>query len=274
MRKIFLSSIIFISLLGVSLIFYRLSLVIESNNPWALPEMPPNLNSQANPVNIAVSPPVPILMYHHIQNYPSGNDQSSSDMFVSPQNFDSQMQWLAANNFQTVDLSYFNNQIKLSKKPVVLTFDDGYQDAYTQAFPILKKYNFRATFYIIANDINKSGYLTKDEILEMMKYGMKFGSHSLSHPNLTTIPEEKAEQEIFGSKIILQRITGSIVSDFCYPGGTFNQNVENIVINSGYTTGTTTINNVNAGKTDPFRLNRLNIRNDTQFENLPALKNL
>jgi peptidoglycan/xylan/chitin deacetylase (PgdA/CDA1 family) len=72
----------------------------------------------------------------------------------------------------------------------------------------------------------------------------------------------------------LERIIGTNVTDFCYPGGTLNQNIENIVTNSGYATATTTVNKINSGKTDPMRLNRLDITNDTQFENLPALKNL
>ncbi len=266
--------LLFVSLLGVFLICARSFSLLNQDNALLLPAVPPNLNAQISPSEVFVSPAVPILMYHHIQDYPYGKDLSSVSIFVSPANFEAQLNWLALNNFQTVNLSYFQNPTRISGKPIVLTFDDGYQDAYDQVFPMLRKYGFAATFYPIVNNIDKSGFLTKKEILEMQASGMTFGSHSLSHPNLTEISESQAQQEIYASKIILQQITGKEVLDFCYPGGKLNQNAINIVANSGYRTAVTTSNKINLGKTDSFQLNRLDIQNDTRFENLPALDNL
>ncbi|MEI8344427.1 MAG: polysaccharide deacetylase family protein [Candidatus Moraniibacteriota bacterium] len=273
MKKISFILLLFISLLGVFLIFCQIYANNRENFPISM-EIPPNLNSQITPTEVFVSPAVPILMYHHIQDYPGGKNPADASIFVSPASFEAQLNWLALNNFQTVNLSYFKNPTRISGKPIVLTFDDGYQDAYDQVFPILKKYGFRATFYPIVNNINKSGFLTKNEILEMQTNGMTFGSHSLSHPNLTEISEQQAEQEIYASKKILEKIIGKEVSDFCYPGGKLNQNAINILANSGYQTATTTSNKVNLGKTDPLQLNRLDVQNDTHFENFPALDNL
>lgn len=275
MKKTSAIFLILISLFGASLIFYRIySMTTGKDSPFPLPEIPSGLSNQISPGEIFVSPAVPILMYHHIQNYPGGKNPSDAGIFVSPENFESQLKWLSENNFQTVGLRYFQNPVKPSGKPIILTFDDGYQDAYDVVFPLLKKYNFQATFYPIVNNIDKSGFLTRAEILKMQAGGMTFGSHSLSHPNLTEISQQKAQQEIYASKKILEGITGKDVLDFCYPMGRVNQNAVNVVGNSGYETATTTSNEINLGKTDPLQLNRLDIQNDTKFEDFPALKNL
>lgn len=274
MKKIFFLFLILLSLLGISLIARQLFLSAQENALLALPAIPPNLNSAAALREISVAPAVPILMYHHIQSYPGNNNPSSPSILVSPENFIAQLDWLVANNFQTINPSDLLTQKKIAKKPIILTFDDGYQDAYDTTFPILKKYNFQATFYLIVNNIDKPGFLTQAQILEMKMAGMNFGAHSLSHPDLTKITEQKAEQEIYASKKILERIISAPVADFCYPGGAVNQDVENIVVNSGYVTAVTTVNEINAGQVDPLRLNRLFIQNDTHFEDLPALNNL
>ncbi len=274
MKKISILLLLFVSLLGVFLICARSFSLLNQDNALLLPVVPPNLNAQISPSEVFVSPAVPILMYHHIQDYPYGKDLSSVSIFVSPANFEAQLNWLALNNFQTVDLSYFQNPTRISGKPIVLTFDDGYQDAYDQVFPMLRKYGFAATFYLITDNIDKPGFLSTKEILEMQAGGMTFGSHSLSHPNLTEISEQQAEQEIYTSKKVLEKATGRQVVDFCYPGGKLNQNAINIAANSGYQTAVTTSNQINLGKTDLLQLNRLDIENETRFENLPALKSL
>ncbi len=274
MKKISLLLLLFISLLGVFLIFARSFSIFNKDNQLFWPKVPSNLNAQISPHEVSVSPAVPILMYHHIKDYPYGEDLSSVSIFVSPVSFEAQLDWLASNNFQTVNLSYFQNPTRISGKPIVLTFDDGYQDAYDQVFPTLKKYGFSATFYLITDNIDKPGFLTAKEILEMQAGGMTFGSHSLSHPNLTEISEQQAQQEIYTSKKNLEKVLGKQVVDFCYPGGKLNQNAINIVANSGYETAATTSNQINFGKTDLLQLNRLDVENETHFENLEALQKL
>jgi len=124
----------------------------------------------------------------------------------------------------------------------------------------------------VENDIDKPGHLTRDEILEMQREGMHFGSHTLSHPDLTTISEQQAQKEIYESRTDLEKMLHAKISDFCFPGGAFNQDVENIVSNSGYRTAVTTNNTTNFGQTDPLQLNRLDIRDNTKFEDLPNFK--
>ena len=133
MKKISFILLFSISLVGIFLILHQAYLTDKENNTSLIfAKMPPNLSSQISPNEIFVSPAVPILMYHHVQDYPYGKDLSSVSIFVSPATFEAQLNWLASNDFQTVDLSYFKNPTRLSGKPIILTFDDGYQDAYDQ----------------------------------------------------------------------------------------------------------------------------------------------
>jgi len=273
MRKPLSIFLLFVSLAGTFLIVGKLYSVIKENRIRQLPPIPSGLDAPVAPRAISLSQPVPILMYHHIQIFPGSHNPADADIFVSPHVFETQLQWLAAHNFQTVGLDYFAHPTPLPKKPIVLTFDDGYEDAYSTAFPLLKKYGFTGTFYPIVNDIDQSGFLTTGEILEMEKGGLTFGSHTLTHPNLTTLSSAQAQQEIYASKIILQRITGTPITDFCYPGGTFNAAVETIVQNSGYATATTTVAATNSGTLDPLTLKRVQIKNGTDMGTVPQLNN-
>ena len=272
MKKISSILLIIISLAGVFLIGWRTFFTVTEGILADLPPLPQNLSAEILPPEISLTEPLPIFMYHHVKDYPSGKTKENTRIIVSPANFQSQINWLVTNGFETVDFSYLENPVKLSKKPIILTFDDGYQDAYTQVFPILKKYNLTATFYLVIGDIGKSGSLTKNQILEMQQAGMKFGSHSLTHPDLTKISRKQAQEQIYGSKKLLEQQIRTEVKDFCYPGGTFNHDIENIVINSGYTTATIIGNEINTEKINPFELKRLDIINDTNFENLTILK--
>ncbi|MEI7749660.1 MAG: polysaccharide deacetylase family protein [Candidatus Moraniibacteriota bacterium] len=271
MKQTVLIISVLISLSGIFFIFSRFSPALWTEFSQTIPDMPAGLDADTAPEELSVSPPVPILMYHHIREY--GNDGNPS-IYVSPQRFEEQLQWLFSHGFRTVGLDYFRHPTPVSGKPFILTFDDGYQDAYDQAFPTLKKYGFQATFYIVTNDMNRSGFLSTGEMLEMKDAGMRFGSHSLSHPNLTQVFQGQAEREIYGSKNVLEEALGTTVDDFCYPGGANDRNVENIVANSGYKTATTTVSEVVSGPTDPLRLNRMNIGDSTRFDDLSALTSL
>lgn len=274
MKKTVLTLAVLVSLSGVSYIFYRLYSVSHTVTLRPIPEMPANLDAPVATREVSVSPPVPILMYHHVQNVFGGIRASDAGMFVSPKNFEAQLKWLSENGFVTVGPDYFGGPMKPSGKPIILTFDDGYQDSYDNVFPILKKYGFQGTFYPIVDNIDRSGFLTTEEIREMEKGGMRFGSHTYSHPNLAEIPTLQAEQEIYGSKKTLEEIAQTDIADFCYPVGAFDRRAENILSNSGYRTAVTVRNELNDGPTDPLLLNRLNIGNDTVFAELPSLSGL
>lgn len=182
---------------------------------------------------------VPILMYHYIRDA-SGESELGQNLSVSPQNFETHVKYLKENNYETlklVDLSdpdkkAISKIIYEKKKPIVLTFDDGYTDAYSQAWPILKKYDFVATFFIIRNYVGKDNYMTQAQIDELAKAGMEIGSHSLTHPDLTKISPDDAQSQIALSK--------DNALTFCYPSGKYNQAIVKLIQEAGYQAAVTT----------------------------------
>lgn len=199
---------------------------------------------------------VPILMYHYIRNS-ENESELGKNLSVSPANFENQISFLKENNYQTLrvaDLadvhkkalskSYFEK-----KKPIILTFDDGYQDAYTNALPVLKKYKMTATFYIIRNYVGKSGYLNQSQIDEMANLEMEIGSHTLSHPDLTKIDIDEAKNQIFESK--------GKADSFCYPAGKYDSTTITLVQEAGYQAAVTTHFGIASEKSSILELPRV-----------------
>jgi peptidoglycan/xylan/chitin deacetylase (PgdA/CDA1 family) len=251
------SAILVVLGLGISL-YYLFSVTCSS--PIALP-----IQISPTPTIIASNFPkvenyrVPILMYHYIRNAPP--DAEGQRLSVSPTDFESQLSWLKSNNYTTIkasdlsdpDRAEISNLIGLKQKPLVLTFDDGYDDAYSAAYPLLRKYGFSGTFYIIRDDVGKPRYLTSAQIDEMRSGGMEIGSHSLNHPDLTKISPDEAHRQIFDSK-------GDALV-FCYPSGKFNQDTKNLVKLAGYLNATTTIEGIADQSSDLFQLPRVRMSN-------------
>lgn len=177
------------------------------------PVKQPSLNSSPQPI--------PILMYHSI------NSNRGNNLFVAPAKFNSQIKHLHKAGYQSICFQTLENHWKLGKplppKPILLTFDDGYKDNYTIAYPILKKYKFKATIFVITNFVDDANHLSQKQIKEMISSGLiDIGAHTKTHPDLTTVPSKKVYQEIFGSKQILTKYTGKPVIAFAYPIGRYN----------------------------------------------------
>lgn len=170
-----------------------------------------------------------ILMYHSITD--------NKDFFcVKPNDFERQIKYLRENNFNVISLDklvwYLENN-NFPPKTIVLTFDDGYEDNFTNAFPVLKKCNFPAAIFletdILDNEkINKNGVVYKMlkwvQVKEMKNSGIiEFGAHTLSHPKLSRLNLMSVEKEIIQSKEILENRLGKKCDFFAYPFGDFNE---------------------------------------------------
>ncbi|NYE57322.1 polysaccharide deacetylase family protein [Carboxydothermus ferrireducens] len=215
---------------------------------------------------------VPILMYHKVNPDPK---TGGLGLRVLPREFDWQMHYLKEHGFHTVSLDeavdYLEFGKPLPEKPIVITFDDGYRDNYVYAFPILKKYGFRATIFIITGIVGKTNewderegkptnyMLTWKQIDEMANYGIEFGAHTVNHPRLTKVPLEVAEKEIFNSKKMLEAHFKRPVKYFCYPYGLYNDQIVEIVKKAGFRAATTTQLGINARGCDLYRLKRLRV---------------
>jgi len=204
---------------------------------------------------------VPILMYHHVRDYNKPEDTIGTNLSVSPENFQNQIDYLKNNNFTTItfeDFMAFPTQA-LPEKPVIITFDDGYADVYNNAYKQLKNNGQVGVFFVIAKYINQSDYLSIDNIQEIAKSGMEIGSHSVNHPNLTIVNQEKRNFELTKSKSELENIVGKTVSSFCYPSGNYNDEVAEDVRKSGYLIATTTKIGTSSTSADKITLPRQRI---------------
>jgi len=200
----------------------------------------------------------PILMYHGIDKNP-GN----SKLTVSVQDFAAQMNFLKRHEFKVLPLDEVVGLVKshksLPKKAVAITIDDGYENNYVYAYPVLKKNNFPATIFVIAGAVGKSGFLPVTELKEMLGNKIDIGSHSFTHPWLPELKEDALVKEIFDSKAALEKLLDKKVNFFCYPAGGFNAKVEAMVKAAGYLGACTTNPGRRFSNRDIFALKRVRI---------------
>lgn len=210
-----------------------------------------------------IDPGTRILCYHNV------NDQEKKYTTVSISNFKAQMEFLSQRGYRTIALSDViatNRSNGGNSKTIAITFDDGWRDNYDYAFPILKQYGFKATIFLIADRIGEAGYLTVEQIDEMRRYGIEFGSHSLSHPDLTAISDEQKWNEIINSRTKLQTELHINIDFFCYPFGIHNSQSVELVRRAGYLGACSNMPGSNL-KNEPALLKRTEIGfNDTLFD--------
>ncbi|GAV22121.1 polysaccharide deacetylase family protein [Carboxydothermus pertinax] len=169
---------------------------------------------------------VPILMYHIIGK-PSG---SWPELYVQPEVFLKQLDWLKANGYHTVSLKdvydYWYENKPLPSKPIVLTFDDGNISAYNIVLPALKERGMRATFFIITGSFQKPTAVKPEMVKQLYAAGMEIGSHTVNHLDLTKISRKQLAYELKQSKLTLEKLLNAPVEFFCYPSGRVNTQVE------------------------------------------------
>lgn len=199
---------------------------------------------------------VPILMYHKISN----DDNIYS---IRPELFDRQMQYLAENGFTAISLPQLANSLAgksvLPAKPVVITFDDGYEDNFTTALPILEKYGLRAAVFIAVNRVGQPGYLSWEQIQLMQARNTDIGSHTLSHTALTALSPAQWEQEIQNSKLELEQRLRKPVTFLAYPHGKFSPAMFDYLKRVGYNGAFSGITGLNLKDTSLYELKRISI---------------
>lgn len=208
---------------------------------------------------------VPILMYHYIRVNPDPHDRVGADLSVTPEDFAQQMQLLAARGFHTISLDELAAAIltgaALPDRPIVLTFDDGYEDFYTSAYPILKEYHLDATSFVITGKVGWKGYLTWDQMREMQASGLvQFESHTVDHVAMSQVSLSQAQYELIASKSALEKQLDARVDIFCYPSGRYDSQVESFLAQDGYIAGVSTRPGIVHNIGDLPALTRLRIR--------------
>jgi peptidoglycan/xylan/chitin deacetylase (PgdA/CDA1 family) len=223
-----------------------------------------------------------ILNYHSIH--------PTNTFSTKPADFLQQMQYLA-NEFNVLSLPQFHKLRldceKLPDKTVIVTFDDGYENNYQYAFPILAKYRLPATIFLTTAFIDKNYDITQEHIayrglppltweniIEMKKSGLSFGAHTHTHPILTNTTLEKAEQEIALSKKIIEERLTEPIKMFAYTLGqrnTFNNSIKALLRQHGF--GCSTIWGTNNSKTDILALRRVRIDAQDTFDDFKSKVN-
>lgn len=200
--------------------------------------------------------PVPILEYHVL-----GRPQTEvpyPDLYVPRASFRKQMDWLDQHGYEAVTLeqvekSWYDGGT-LPDKSVVISFDDGYRPQYTFALPTLRKHDWPGVLNLKAEGSD----LYESNVKAMLAAGWELAAHTINHSDLTTLEGEALEEEVAGSRELLQREYGVPVKNFCYPSGRFDETVIAAVEAAGYTGATTEIPGF-ATKDHPYELARIEV---------------
>ncbi len=198
-----------------------------------------------------------VLMYHAVGEKPWG----LVTLFVRPTELEEQIGYLLENGFDPIwfsDLSHIDDY----DKPVILTFDDGYDNNYTALYPILQKYGVKATIFVITGKVDTDRYLTREQIREMASSGLvAIESHTVTHPDLTTLSEEELEYEYGQSRLEIARMTGRVPTVVCYPSGESNALARGVAAEY-YKLGVRMDGGVWDTSSDPMRVNRFYVPRD------------
>ena len=214
---------------------------------------------------------IPVFMYHKVS--PNRREGKAEKLRVTPEKFDRQMGYLFNHGYKTLTVEelmrFREGHLQLPGRNVIISFDDGYRDNFTYAFPILQKYNFTAIIFLVSGYIGSTSewdeggtepLLSWEEIKEMWQGRVEFGSHSHTHRLLPSLSREEARREIARSKAVIEEKLGCPIDFFSYPWGKFNPEVKDMVKDCGYRAAFSTLSGRNGPREDILALRRVLIR--------------
>jgi peptidoglycan/xylan/chitin deacetylase (PgdA/CDA1 family) len=216
-----------------------------------------------------VLPSVPILEFHVIGDPPPG--APTPGLYDPAADFRAQLAWLARNGYAAVTLDEVfrswrsGGWLPLPRRPIVLSFDDGYPQDVTVALPALRRYGWPGVLNL------QIGNLVPMRVRELMAAGWEIDAHTFTHPDLTTVGAAQLRREIAGSRHWLQAVFGVSADFFCYPAGRYDQAVLSEVERAGYLGAETETPGAAAAGGDPFTLPRLEVVRSTGVAGLAAL---
>jgi peptidoglycan/xylan/chitin deacetylase (PgdA/CDA1 family) len=175
---------------------------------------------------------VPVLNYHKVEDLHHA-------LSVSAQEFEEQMKYLRQKGYTSITpeqlVNYLQAGTPLPHRPILITFDDGYADNFSNAYPIMQKYGFTATIFLATGFVNHDArFMRWWQIREMQANGFIFGSHGVGHHSLDTMSKAQVMRELRLSRAEIARQLGQIPYYFAYPSGVYNQHIEDMVRTAGY----------------------------------------
>ncbi len=212
---------------------------------------------------------LPILCYHNVATAPK--DAAFRLLYVDPDRFERQLWTLRRLGLRGVSTSEGIARLHnaTSRGCVVFTFDDGYADTLTTAAPLLKRYGFGATCYVVSGAVGTYNHwdaeylrerkplMSREQLDQWLAAGMEVGSHSLSHQRLQELPQEAAGYEIAESRAVLRNMLGVPIEHFAYPFGHFTADIVELVRRAGYSSAVTVVPGAARASDDRLRLPRI-----------------
>ena len=245
--------------------------IVHQNDAVLIPEKP---KSPFPLAKLTHEFAVPVLMYHRVSELTPKEERSPliRDLTVSPEDFELQIRFLKEQGFTFLLVREVEQALRegkpLPEKAVAITLDDGYRDNFTEAFPILKKHGARATVFMVTNNFGRPDRLAWNEAKQMFAADMDFQSHTVSHPDLTTLGAQNLQRELVDSKRILENGLKSPITSLAYPGGAFNPDVVIAVEQAGYLSAWKKGGGALQPKhaSDPYLLPRVRIHGKTDLD--------
>jgi peptidoglycan/xylan/chitin deacetylase (PgdA/CDA1 family) len=218
---------------------------------------------------------LPILMYHAIHEM-APEEESNANLIVDPATFESHIQRLSEEGyyFLTPEEAYkvLNENVlpNGNSKIIWLTFDDSLWDFYTNAYPILKKYQAKGTNNVITSTVGDNGNLTLDQMLEMKEQGMSFQSHTSTHPDLSASDDDTQKSEMEDAKTYLDNNLSQDTMAIAYPAGRYSDTTLQLASNLNYKIGVTTNEGIANKEDGLLSLDRVRILPETTADSLIA----
>tara|TARA_B100000929_G_scaffold81663_1_gene63730 strand:- start:787 stop:1485 length:699 start_codon:yes stop_codon:yes gene_type:complete len=212
---------------------------------------------------------IPVLMYHSIS-------RDNNRISVSVTNFKKQMKLMSLLGYKGYSLNKINS--KTSKKKIIITFDDGYENIFTEAMPVLKKFNFSATCFIVNKKIGyfndwdknqknfkKKKLMNKKQINTWINNGFEVGSHTMNHYNLKYLSNDQKKYQILKPKQFFKTNYGINIQSFSYPFGCYNEDCLKILKRNYKFAVTTKRSRYNKGKFNPLEIPRVPVNSNTSI---------
>lgn len=203
---------------------------------------------------------VPILIYHNIRPDYKGESLWQKQYSITPDMLDQQLAYLHDQGYTVISMDQLSGFIRTGttsplKKPVVLTFDDGWESQFQYAFPLLKKYGYTATFYVYTKAIDAyPGNMTWDELRALQAAGMTIGDHTVDHPHLSGLTQTARKQEVEDARSELEQKLHTRVVHFASPYGYADTSLAQLLQADGFSTGRTTYKGTHQSEANRYTL--------------------
>jgi peptidoglycan/xylan/chitin deacetylase (PgdA/CDA1 family) len=223
---------------------------------------------------------VPALCYHKVDDIPL--DARFRCNYVRPAQFAAQLRFLRLAGFESLTVSeyaaYRRGETPIPARPIVLTFDDGYASNYDIAVPLLARYGFRATFFVVTDCIGETNcwdhderreqLLSRRQLLDMHRMGFDIQSHTRTHPRLPRLSAAQIKEEVSGSRAALENLLQSPVTAIAYPWGDYDETTLEVALQSGYEAGMILRRRMNFDHTPRLALRRIGVNCETSLSRL------